>query len=384
MTATTRKPQHIAAHRTLFLALELGEKSWKLAFTTGLGQKPRERTMAGRDRAALLREIARAKQRFALPVAARVVSVYEAGREGFWLHRFLLAQGIDNRVVDASSIEVNRRRRRTKTDRMDARRLLVLLLREDAGEKKVWGVVNVPTPEQEDRRHLHRELLTAKRDRTRVTNRILGLLANQGVRADARRPLRAQLERLRLWNGKRLPEGLRRRLERECEKVDLLDRQIERLEAARREALRAGEDPAVQKVNQLLALKGIGSNSAWLYVMEFFEWRAFRNRKQVGALAGLTPTPHQSGEASREQGIAKAGNRHVRAMAIEIAWGWLRFQPRSALTRWYEERFGGGGSRLRRIGIVALARKLLIALWQYLETGVLPEGAELKPAVRIR
>lgn len=384
MTATTRTTQRIASRPTLFLALELGETSWKLAFTTGIGQKPRERTIAARERAALLREIARAKQRFGLPEKSRVASVYEAGREGFWLHRFLVAEGIDNRVVDASSIEVNRRRRRTKTDRMDARRLLGLLLREDSGENKVWSVVHVPTPEQEDRRHLHRELLTAKRDRTRVTNWMLGLLANQGVRADTRRPLRAQFERLRLWNGERLPEGLRRRLERECEKVDLLERQIERLEAARREALREAADPAVQKVNQLLALKGIGSNSAWLYVMEFFGWRAFRNRKQVGALAGLTPTPYQSGESSHEQGIAKAGNRHIRAMAIEIAWGWLRFQPRSALTRWYQERFGGGSSRIRRIGIVALARKLLIALWQYLETGALPEGAELKPALKIR
>src|SRR5262249_43018033 len=366
MTATTRSLQRIASRASLFLALELGETSWKLAFTTGMGQKPRERTITARDRVALLREITRAQQRFGLRDKAAVASVYEAGREGFWLHRFLVAEGIDNRVVDASSIEVNRRRRRTKTDRMDARRLLGLLLREHSGENKVWSVVHVPTPEAEDRRHLHREWLTAKRDRTRVTNRMLGLLANQGVRADPRRPLRAQLERLRLWNGAQLPEGLRRRLERECEKVDLLNRQIERLEAARREALREGADPAVQKVNQLLGLKGIGSNSAWLYVMEFFGWRGFRSRKQVGALAGLTPTPYQSGEASREQGIAKAGNRHIRAMAIEIAWGWLRFQPRSALTRWYQERFGRGSSRLRRIGIVALARKLLIALWQYL------------------
>jgi len=163
-----------------------------------------------------------------------------------------------------------------------------------------------------------------------------------------------------------------------------LNRQIEALEAMRRERIRAGGDAAVEKVQQLLTLQGVGSNSAWLYVMEFFAWRQFRNRREVGALAGLTPTPYQSGESHREQGIAKAGNRHVRAMAIEIAWGWLRFQPESALTRWYQERFGHGSSRLRRIGIVALARKLLIALWRFLETGVVPEGARLKPALRVR
>lgn len=164
-----------------------------------------------------------------------------------------------------------------------------------------------------------------------------------------------------------------------------MNRQIEALEATRRERIRAEKtEPVVGKVSQLLTLQGVGSNSAWLYVMEFFGWRQFRNRREVGALAGLTPTPYQSGDSHREQGIAKAGNRHVRAMAIEIAWGWLRFQPESALTRWFETRFGHGSSRLRRIGIVALARKLLIALWRFLETGVVPEGAVLKPALRVR
>jgi transposase len=313
-----------------------------------------------------------------------VVSCYEAGREGFWLHRVLVAEGVENRVVDAASIEVNRRRRHVKTDRMDAQRLLRLLVREALGEEHVWAVVRVPTPEDEDRRHLHRELLTAKRDRTRVTNRIQGLLANQGLRIAWRRPLLPQLEALRLWDGAPLPAGLRMRIEREWERVELLNRQIQTLEAERREAIRAGRDRTMAQVRQLVALQGIGSNSAWLYVMEFFGWRRFRNRKQVGSLAGLTPTPHQSGEESREQGIGRDGNRHVRAMAIEIAWGWLRFQPKSALTRWYQRRFGRGSSRLRRIGIVALARKLLIALWRFLETGLMPEGAVLASAYRVR
>jgi transposase len=288
-------------------------------------------------------------------------------------------------VVDASSIEVSRRLRRAKTDRMDATRLLLLLVRFFGGERSVWGRVRVPSAEEEDRRHLHRELLTAKRDRTRIANRIQGLLANQGLRIDWRRPLPAQLERLRCWDGSRLPSGLRERIEREGERLSLLNRQIEQLEARRRECIRKdAKDPAVQKVTQLLRLQGIGSNSAWLYVMEFFGWRRFRNRRELGALAGLTPTPHQSGDTHREQGIAKAGNRHIRAMAIEIAWGWLRFQPESELSRWYQARFGHGSSRLRRIGIVALARKLLIALWRYLETGVVPEGAQLKLGLRVR
>ena len=312
------------------------------------------------------------------------MSCYEAGREGFWLHRWLVSCGVESRIVDAASIEVNRRLRRAKTDRMDATRLLSLLVRFAEGEHGVWSVVHVPSSEQEDRRHLHRELLTAKRDRTRIANRIQGMLANQGVRVDWRKPLPAQISALRLWDGSALPTGLRERLGREWDRLALLNQQVEQLERVRREQIREASDPASEKAKRLVALKGIGSNSAWLYVMEFFSWRQFRNRREVGALAGLTPTPYQSGDSSREQGIAKSGNRHVRAMAIEIAWGWLRFQPKSALARWYEERFGRGSSRVRRIGIVALARKLLIALWRYLETGVLPEGAELKSQAHVR
>lgn len=382
MTATTRHDETTGV--TLHVAFELGETSWKLAFTTGMGRKVRLRTIVSRDRMAVTREIARAKACFGLPAEAPVVSCYEAGREGFWLHRWLVSQAISNQVVDASSIEVNRRLRRAKTDRMDATRLLALLVRYFGGEREVWSVVSVPSREEEDRRHLHRELLTMKRDRTRLANRIQGLLANQGLRVDWRKPLPEQLDSLRCWDGSALPDGLRARLDQERERLELLTRQIEALEAVRRERIRAGRDAAVEKVQQLITLQGVGSNSAWLYVMEFFAWRKFRNRREVGALAGLTPTPYQSEKSNHEQGIAKAGNRHVRARAIEIAWGWLRFQPESALSRWYQERFGRGSSRVRRIGIVALARKLLIALWRFLETGVVPEGAELKAVARVR
>jgi transposase len=377
-TAATRDLQSTVAGPVLHLAFELGQWKWKLGFSIGLGQRPRVRIMAARDVAQLAYEIARAKERFGLSAKAPVVSCYEAGREGFWLHRWLVAHEVANHVVDSASIEVNRRKRRAKSDRLDVGALLRQLIRYLAGEPKVWSVVRVPTVLEEDQRQLHRELLTAKRDRARVTNRMKGLLANQGVVVQVGAGFLAELAALELWDGTALPPGLRVRLEREWAKVELFTAQIRQLEGERDEQLRSGTASALELVRQLLRLRGIGVNSAWLYVMEFFGWREFRNRREVGGLAGLAPTPYQSGEMSREQGIAKAGNRYIRAMAIEIAWGWLRFQPDSALSRWYQERFGEGSSRIRRIGIVALARRLLVELWRYLETGVVPEGAVLK------
>jgi transposase len=363
---------------TLYLAFELGNRDWKLGFTTGFGQPPRERTIAARDLLAFAAEITLAKRRFALPPAAPVQSCYEAGRDGFWLHRALTTQGIRNVVVDSSSIEVNRRQRRAKTDRLDVRKLVTMLMRYARGERHVWHVVHVPTPDAEDRRQLHRELVTTKRDRTRVTNRIKGLLASQGVSLATLAHFGSELRAVRTWEGTPLPPALTRRLERAWQKVLHLTQQIRALEAERRELLRTGTEPAIRQVRQLLALQAIGVESAWLYVMEFFSWRQFANRREVGALAGLTPTPQQSGDQQRELGITQAGNRLVRAMAIEIAWAWLRFQPESALARWYTARFGHGSSRVRKIGIVALARRLLIELWRYLETGAVPEGAVLK------
>jgi transposase len=256
-----------------------------------------------------------------------------------------------------------------------------MLLRHMAGEKKVWSVVRVPSVEEKDRRQLHRALTTAKQDRTRVINRIKGLLAGQGVQLALEGDVDAQLDQVQQWDGSPLPSALLSRLKRAWQQVGLLTAQIQTLEAQRRALLRRGEDPVLAQVRQLFTLRGIGVNSAWLYVMAFFAWRDFQTPKQVGALAGLTPTPYQSGQSRRELGIAKAGNRHIRAMAIEIAWAWRRFQPDSALSQWYAQRFEHGSARLRKIGIVALARKLLIALWRFLKTGVLPEGAVLKTAV---
>lgn len=379
-TTTTRTCDSTAA---LYLAFELGNGRWRLGFTTGLGQKPRQRSVVARDTAAVLREVARAKERLGLPADAPVGSCYEAGREGFWLHRFLRSHGIENRVIDSSSIEVNRRRRRAKTDRLDLEGLLRLLLRREAGEHKAFAVVRVPSDAEEDARQLHRELLTLRRDRTRVTNRIQGLLANQGLTIDLDADVSGQFARLRRFDGSPLPAALRRRLEREWEKVQFLTEQIAALVRERRALVREAKTPAMAKVLQLAQLQGVGINSAWLHTMELFGWRSFRNGREIGSLAGLTPTPHQSGELRRELGIDKAGNKRVRWMAIEGAWAWLRFQPESALSKWYDQRFAHGGPRMRKIGIVALARKLLIALWRYLETGVLPEGARLKEHVQI-
>src|SRR5574341_363235 len=362
----------------LYLALELSQTGWTLAFTVGLGQEPRRRTIPARDVIALEREIGLARKRFGLPETAHVVSCYEAGRDGFWLHRYLQAHHIENRVVDSASIEVNRRAKRAKTDRLDAGKLVTMLVRYHLGEAKLWRVVHVPSVEAEDARHLHRELLSQRADRTRHLNRIHALLAGQGVSLSVGANFLNQLDQVRVWDGNPLPSGIRARLEREYACGQSLHQHILALEAERAELIRTSNQPSVDKVRCLLRLCGIGESSAWLYVMEFFGWREFRNRREVGGLAGLTPTPYQSGELSREQGIAKAGNRYSRAMAIEIAWGWLRFQPESALSRWYQERFGQGSSRIRRIGIVALARRLLVELWRYLETGAVPAGAVLK------
>jgi transposase len=383
-STTSRIEQDSLSQPTLYLAFELGKNTWKLGFTIGMAQQPRERMIPSGDVERLQQEIARAKQRFGLPEEARVVSCYEAGRDGFWLHRYLIVHSVQNHVIDSASIEVNRRQRRAKTDRLDVHKLLTMLLRHSAGEKKVWSVVRVPSVDEEDRRQLHREMLTATQDRTRVINRINGLLAGHGVQLALQGDVEAQLDQVRQWDGSPLPSALRTRLKRAWQQVGFLTAHIQTLEAERRALLRHREDPVIAQVRQLFTLRGIGVNSAWLYVMEFFAWRDFQTPKQVGALAGLTPTPYQSGQSRRELGIAKAGNRHIRAMAIEIAWAWRRFQPDSALSQWYERRFGAGSARLRKLGMVALARKLLIALWRFLKTGVLPEGAVLKTAAPSR
>jgi transposase len=377
MTAT-REVNCSERRPTLYLAFELGWTEWKLAFATAPADAPRLRSIGARKTEALLLEIAKAKKRFGLPDDAPVCCCYEAGRDGFWLHRWLTAQGAHNLVVDSSSIETNRRRRRAKTDRLDAAKLVSMLLRYHGGETKVWGVVHVPSVEDEDRRQLHRDLVELKAERTQHINRIKGLLAGCGLEVTKiGDDFLDTLAGLRQWDGTELPAELAKRLRREWERHQFVARQIRDLENERSRQIRKSATKPIEKVRKLMGVRGIGVNSAWLYVMEFFSWRQIRNRKQLASLAGLTPTPYDSGDQAREQGISKAGNRRLRTMAVEIAWCWLRFQPQSALSQWYAQRWAKGKSRQRRIGIVALARKLLVALWRYLETGVVPEGAVL-------
>jgi transposase len=379
MSATHTLDSTPNAAPKLYLALELGWTSWKLAFTTGVAQRPRLRTIPARDLDGLRREIERARRRFDLPDDAPVVSCYEAGRDGFWLHRWLDAEGVRNGVVDAASIEVNRRARRAKSDRLDAVKLVTMLIRYHGGERSLWSVVRVPAPDDEDRRQPHRELIAIKGERTEHSNRIKGLLASLGLDVVVDEHLPRHLGLLRQWDGAPVPAELTARILRELERWSLADRQARDLENAQRRAFRDDATVDVEKLRLLLDLKAIGPMSATLFVREFFGWREITNRRELAALAGLCPTPYASGDSRREQGISKAGNRRLRWMAVEIAWGWLRWQPDSALSLWYRHRFGSGGARARKVGIVALARKLLIALWRYLERGEVPEGAEFTP-----
>jgi len=373
----TARPDEYTRNPVMFMALELSAKKWKVGTTVGIGQKLRKESVEAADLRGLLEEVEKAKARFGLPADARVVSCYEAGRDGFWLHRWLTKQGIENVVIDPASVHVDRRKKKAKTDRLDLGKLVRTLIRWSDGEPKVWSVVQVPSVKDEDDRQLHRELQSLKKEQTRHVNRIKGLLVSQGVKLAIRKNFVEMLKRCRLWDGSSLSEHPVGRLEREYQRLEMVRRQILQLEAKRREALKASTYKKVEKVRQMKRLRGIGIESSWLFVMEFFGWRAFENRRQVGSLAGLTPTPHESGAMSRELGIDKAGNPRVRAMAIEIAWSWLRFQPQSELSLWFEHRFGSGGKRARKIGIVALARRLLVALWRFVDQGVVPAGAVL-------
>jgi transposase len=370
-------------HR-LYLAFDLSASTWKLAFATAPGETPRIRTMTAGDLDVLDREIIGACLRFHVTPQTPVWSCYEAGRDGFWLHRALTARGVTNVVVDPSSIETPRRARQVKTDRVDVQGLLKRLMRIGSGER-VWSTVRVPTEAEEDRRQLHREMTALGTESTRLRNQIGALLMTQGV-ATRRVPVRHPDQwaaALRRRDGSPLLPGLQSRIERDVARLQLVRAQVAALEHARSLALRAPTaDPALAKARALMALKGLGETAAWVTVMEVFGWRRFRNRREVASLLGLAPTPFASGQMLHEQGISKAGNPRLRALMIELAWIWLRYQPQSALAHWFETRFAHGGTRQRRIGIVAVARRLWIDLWRYLETGVLPEGAELKVGLR--
>jgi len=307
----------------LYVAFELGNSTWKLACSDG--RKVRQVTVTARDLEQVQRVFLRAQAHFGMGEAAAMVSCYEAGRDGFWLHRYLQGRGIDNVVVDSASLEVDRRLRRAKTDRIDAGKLLRMLIRYHGGEKQLWRVVRVPSREDEDARHLHRELESLKRERTRHRNRIHGILMQQGLRLPnpSKKRFLKDLEALRTWDGQKLPVGMKVRLVRVYQQLRLVEDQISILATEKREQLQQVDNAKMHQVSQLLKLPGIGPVSSWAFVMEFFGWRRFRNRREVAALAGLTPTPYDSGRKLREQGISKAGNQRIRTLAIEIAWAWL-------------------------------------------------------------
>jgi len=359
----------------LYIGIELGSKGWKLAMSGG--DKIRMINVGYADREKLVGEVSRAKERLGLPAEAPVLSCYEAGRDGFWIHRLLEQLGFKNLVIDPASVEVNRRKRRAKTDRIDAQKLVMLLMRYyQLHEKRHCKVVRVPGEADEDARRLHRELERLKKERTQHINRIRGLLATQGIRVGKVEGV--PWAALRDWEGKALGPGLRSELEREGERLKMVCRQIGELETRREEALSQAHSIGEKKAVKLMNLKSVGPASAWTLSHEFYAWRDFTNVRQIGGCAGLTGTPYDSGESSREQGISKTGSARVRRVAIELAWMWIRYQPESELSKWYQERFGQGNKRMRKVGIVALARKLLVAFWKYLEHNELPAGAVLK------
>ena len=365
-----------ASETVLYMAMELSDKQWRLAF--GDGTRQRQVVIEAGNVAGLCEQIDKAKAKWDMSANCPVVSCYEAGRDGFWLHRQLTALGIVNRVVDAASIEVSRRARRAKTDRLDARGLLEKLIRYERGERGVWRVVRVPDPVWEDRRQLERERGQLLGECTRHRNRLGSKLVAQGIRLRIDKDFVQRLDEVRLFDGSALPVHLKAGLIREFERLQAVTAQLRAVEQEIGALVASEED--LQAARTLMLLSGVGKVSAWVLVLEILGWREMANRRQLASLAGLVPSPYNSGGMVRDQGISKAGNRRVRTLLIQLAWLWLRYQPRSKHSLWFQERFGGGSKRQRRIGIVALARRLLIDLWRFVETGVVPQGASLQVA----
>lgn len=374
-TQTSPKVKVPAIQGVLFLSFELGDKSWKVTVSDGHRGPSRYSVDAG-DKDAVAHCIERARERCKFDALPQVHSCYEAGRDGWWLHRWLTSQGIDNIVVDSASIEVNRRARRAKTDRLDGDKLLTMLQRHHSGER-VWAVLHEPTPEDEDARRTHRELERLIKERTAHMNRIGSLLVLHNLRPNV---VIGGRDWAAWWtrHSAPVPRALRAEIERECARLALVKQQVKGLEVEQRQELADGKHPLV---TQLAQLRTIGPKSAWVLVKELFGWRHFANRRELAGCLGLAPTPYASGDSQIERGISKAGNKRARTLLVELAWSWLRLQPDSALTQWFNRRFAGGGKRMRKVGVVALARRLAVALWRYLEHGEIPAGAALKPSI---
>ena len=366
-----------------FVAIELSKSSWVAGFQTPLSKQTSRYQVKACDPKPLLELIERVRTRVAREVGrpVEVMSCYEAGYDGFWLHRVLEAHGIRNHVLDPASLQVSRRARRPKTDRIDADRMVRALIRRLRGEPEACSVVCVPSPEQEDARRLHRERDRLIAERVAHVNRIKGLCATQGIYDY--RPLRRdrlqRLEKLRTGDGRALPARLKAEIVREIKRLELVLEMIATVEAERDRILKDKKSTHLNadQIKLLAKLKGIGPEFATTLVGEVF-YREFANRRQLGSYVGLASSPFRSGSLDRDQGISKAGNPKARTTTIELAWIWLRLQPDSELSRWFQARVGTLKGRPRRIAIVAMARKLLVALWRYLQTGVIPTGAELK------
>lgn len=364
--------------RVLYVAFELAKKEWKLAMTAGFGVAPRLWTVAAGDLAAVGRALAKGRAWFGLPATARVLSCYEAGRDGFWIHRALAGLGVANRVVDSSSIEVNRRARRTKTDRLDALKLVMMLVRVCQGERRVWAEVRVPTAAVEAARHRSRERTALRQEQTRLRNQIGSWLATAGCAVSTRQRGQAGWwTAVRDWADTELPAPVQSRIARAEARLTVLAEQVATLDAEQTAQTRAAAPTSAP--GRLVRLRGIATTSAAVLLDEGLEWRAFQNRRQAGGLLGFAPAHHASGEVCRDQGIRGSGNPRLQSVMVQLAWGWLQWQPASALSQWYRQRFDRG-TRARKVGIVALARKLFIALWRYATTGVVPAGAILKGA----
>ena len=363
---------------TLFVALELSKATWLVALHGPDRDRVSQHRLTGGDQEGLLALIgkARARAEAELGRPVRVMSCYEAGYDGFWLHRLLCERGIENHVLDAASLLVDRRARRAKTDRLDAAGLLRTLMALARGERQVCRVVRVPSPEEEDVRRQQRERERLMNEKVQHIGRIKGLLMTQGIRSyqPARRDWRERLQALRTADGRMLPSCLAAEVERECRRLWLVIEMLATLEQEIGSRLQSASEPGVGRIRRLMALTGIG---AGVLVREVF-YRDFANRREVAHYLGLSPSPWKSGSVRRDQGISKAGNPRARRMAIELAWLWLQYQPGSALAVWFRTRVGSVKGRIRRIMAVALARKLVVALWRYLVDGIVPEGAVLK------
>ena len=427
MTQTTQV-EHSANASVLYMAMELSKRTWKLGFSVG-GHKLRRIDVPGGDLDGLKRAIKLSKRHFKLDGNCVVKSCYEAGRDGFWIHRALTVCEVENVVVDAASIEVNRRKRRAKTDRLDLERMVKKLVTFHREDKEIWRTVAIPSPTDEDDRRLHRELQSLTKERTRHRNAIQSAPVTVGVIKRPGKGFGDWLDDACQWDEQKLSPNLSQQLRRQWNRLELVEnqqREIRREIHARikvaadayaqqqeQAALGAESKPEPQapavvtegccstgvqqpvegsegvvvacrdsdlKVVKMMQLRAIGELGAWVLNKELFGWRCFCNRRQVGAIAGLTPSPYDSGDSGWDQGISKSGNPRVRTLLTQLAWGWIRYQPDSAITQWYLKNFANGTKRIRRVGIIAVCRRLLIALWRYVEQDIVPQGALLRSA----